>query len=125
MTALTLTSVMHAFWLSRARIAFAAGVPVGVAFGSMVGGSGTQLPNSRNALTGLAQFWERPDLCLFLFLGKALTPQGWKTAYIIATLIVGVFLVGSLSWPRVSERRHYTTISIREKQLEVKRLYRS
>ncbi|KAG1738412.1 major facilitator superfamily domain-containing protein [Suillus paluster] len=135
----------HAFpSSSRARsiafATFAAGAPVGGAFGTMVGGAVTQLSQQRWRATfyvaaafsalccigGLISFEadkkstevdKRIDwigaglvtlgLVLIVFvLGQgSLAPQGWSTGYIIAMLVVGVFLVGSfLVWEHFLEK---------------------
>ncbi|KAG1736563.1 major facilitator superfamily domain-containing protein [Suillus lakei] len=134
----------HAFPPSRARSiafsTFAAGAPVGGAFGTMVGGTVTQLSQQHWRATfyvaasfsamccigALASFdadkkyadvdkridWigailVTSGLVFIVFvLGQgSLAPQGWKTAYIIAMLIVGVFFVASfIVWERFLEK---------------------
>ncbi|KAH7884855.1 major facilitator superfamily domain-containing protein [Phlebopus sp. FC_14] len=134
----------HSFPPSRARstafATFAAGAPVGGAFGTILGGVVTQLSDEHWRATfflaaglaalcllgGLVSFdadnvssemdrrvdWigatlVTSGLVLIVFvLGQGeIAPQGWKTPYIIALLIVGVILVGIfLAWENHLEK---------------------
>ncbi|KAI6037704.1 major facilitator superfamily domain-containing protein [Pisolithus marmoratus] len=139
-----LGTLAHSFPPSRARTiafsTFAAGAPVGGAFGIIIGGVVTQLSDDHwrgtffmaaglSALTlcgGLLSM--RPDkvdpdadrrvdwigaalvtagLVLIVFvLGQGeIAPQRWRTPYIIASLVIGVFLVAVfLAWERHLEK---------------------
>ncbi|KAG0699243.1 major facilitator superfamily domain-containing protein [Suillus ampliporus] len=129
---------------SRARsiafATFAAGAPMGGAFGMMVGGTVTQLSqqhwratfyvaasfSSLCCIGSLISFdadkesteadqridWIGAVLVtsglvfiVFVLGQSSLAPQGWRTGYIIAMLVVGIFLVGSfLVWEHFLEK---------------------
>ncbi|KAG2132988.1 major facilitator superfamily domain-containing protein [Suillus clintonianus] len=134
----------HAFPPSRARSiafsTFAAGAPIGGAFGMIVGGTVTQLSSQHwratfyvaaafsamccigalisfdadkkstevdKRLDWIGAVLVTSGLVFIVFvLGQGpLAPQGWKTPYIIALLIVGIFLVASfVVWEHFLEK---------------------
>ncbi|KAI1790080.1 efflux transporter [Ganoderma leucocontextum] len=129
---LQLGILVHTFPPSHIRsvafATFAAGAPVGGALGSTVGGVLTQLTAAMCCLGGYISIeadvpYTLPDkrldwvgaflvtagltFIVFILSDGSIAPDGWRTGYIIALVIVGVFsLVLFVFWERYLEQVH-------------------